>query len=175
MNIICTVSDNNTNKLFKLLFLLMLSMLLTVAIAGCGEDSVTDTGNNQGNGNGNGNGGNGTADNEVTMVGQSFSPSNLTVPVGTTVLWINESNETHTVTSGSNGEHDELFDSGNVAPGGEYSYEFQQAGTYDYYCIPHYASGMTGTITVTDDNEGSSGNTGDDNSGGDNGGNDSGY
>lgn len=50
MNIISTVSDNNTNKLFKLLFLLLFSALLTVAIAGCGEDSVTGAGNNQGNG-----------------------------------------------------------------------------------------------------------------------------
>lgn len=173
MNIISTVSDNNTNKLFKLLLLVLFSLLLTVAIAGCGEDDVTGTGNNQGNGNGNG--GNGTSDYEVTMVGHSFSPSNLTVPVGATVVWINESDETHTVTSGSDGQHDELFDSGNVAPGGQYSYEFQEAGTYDYYCIPHYASGMTGTITVTNDNEGSTGDTGNDNPGGDNGGNDSGY
>lgn len=64
---------------------------------------------------------------------------------------------------------------GNVAPGGEYSYEFQEAGTYDYYCIPQYASGMTGTITVTDDNEDSSNTTGNDNKGGDSGVSSGGY
>lgn len=87
--------------------------------------------------------------NEVTMQGHSFSPSELEVEVGTTVTWINTDNQAHTVTSGSDGEHDDLFDSGSMDPGDEFSYQFDEEGTYDYYCIPHVENGMTGTVTVT--------------------------
>lgn len=87
--------------------------------------------------------------NEVTMQGLSFSPSELEVEVGTTVTWINTDNQAHTVTSGSDGEHDDLFDSGSMDPGDEFSYQFDEEGTYDYYCIPHVENGMTGTVTVT--------------------------
>jgi plastocyanin len=82
------------------------------------------------------------------MEGQSFNPSNIEVEVGTTITWENKSNETHTVTSGSSGNHDGNFDSGNIAPGGEYSYTFNEVGEFDYYCIPH--PNMTGTVTVVE-------------------------
>lgn len=72
-----------------------------------------------------------------------YSPSPYTVKVGSTVTWVNKDTSTHTVTSiGSS-----LFDSGNILPGGSYSFTFTQAGTYQYYCTIH--PWMKGTIIVT--------------------------
>lgn len=85
---------------------------------------------------------------DVTMEGISFLPDELTVDVGTTVTWSNESSVIHTVTSGTDGTHDGIFDSGNLSPDEEFSYTFDEAGTYPYYCIPHVNQGMTGTIIV---------------------------
>lgn len=110
---------------------------ISMLMAGCGEDST---------GPGLDNGGDDEDPNVVEMVGQSFSPDNLEVEVGTTVTWNNESSLTHTVTSGSNRDHDGTFDSGNVAPGESFSYTFTETGTFDYFCRPH--TGMNGTITV---------------------------
>ncbi|TVR32088.1 MAG: hypothetical protein EA390_05565 [Balneolaceae bacterium] len=127
------------------LVLFSIALALFFIALGCGENA-TDPG--FGNGNGDGNNGEEPGPNEVWMVGQSFSPANLEVEEGTTITWENRSGEVHTVTSGSNRNHDNLFDSGNISPGGTYFYTFDDAGTYDYFCIPH--AGMTGTITVTD-------------------------
>ncbi len=118
-----------------------LSILLIITLIGCGND-VT-----------------GPDDDDcppdavcVGMTSNSFVPANIEVEVGTTVLWINNSSEAHTVTSGSNGNQDGRFNSGNISPDGEYSYEFTEAGTYHYYCIPHVQIGMTGTVTVVNGN-----------------------
>ena len=127
------------------------SLLSTITLAlffiafGCGENA-TDSG--FGNGNENGNNGEEPGPDEVWMVGQSFNPATLEVEIGTTITWENRSEEVHTVTSGSNRNHDNLFDSGNISPGGTYTYTFDDAGTFDYFCIPH--TGMNGTIIVTD-------------------------
>jgi plastocyanin len=85
------------------------------------------------------------------MSGLSFSPSNLTVPAGTSVTWQNGSNVTHTVTSATGSTL--TYDSGNVGIGGLFSQTFNTAGTYHYYCKIHGSdgtppSGMSGTITV---------------------------
>lgn len=125
-------------KRFSTAFIIL---LVSIAMISC-SDSSTDS--DPGNGNGD------PAANEVMMTNQSFTPENLEVEVGTTVTWINDSSEIHTVTSGTNGDHDGIFNSGEVSPGEEYSYTFDETGTYDYYCIPHLNVGMTGTVTVTD-------------------------
>ncbi|MDA4128267.1 MAG: plastocyanin/azurin family copper-binding protein [Thaumarchaeota archaeon] len=72
-----------------------------------------------------------------------FSPSNFTAKVGQTVTWSNGDGSTHTVTS----KGSSLFDSGNIASGGTFSYTFTQAGTYQYYCTIH--PWMIGTVVVT--------------------------
>ncbi len=77
----------------------------------------------------------------VTIQGFAFSPSTLTVSVGTKVTWTNKDGTTHTVTSDTG-----VFNSGNVANGGSYSYTFNTAGTFQYHCSIH--SNMTGTIVV---------------------------
>lgn len=96
----------------------------------------------------------GPGDNEVWMENIAFNPQEKSVPVGTTVKWINKDDVDHTVTSS-----DGLFDSGNIAGGETYEYTFDSTGTYDYVCTLH--SGMTGTVIVGD-----SGSNGDDDGGG---------
>lgn len=88
------------------------------------------------------------AANSVAMEGLSFVPGDLTVEVGTTVTWTNESSVIHTVTSGSDGTHDDIFNSGDLGPDEEFSFTFNTVGSFPYYCIPHVNQGMTGTITV---------------------------
>ncbi|MCO6437731.1 MAG: IPTL-CTERM sorting domain-containing protein [Phycisphaerae bacterium] len=84
----------------------------------------------------------------VTQSGLSFSPPNVDVLPGDTVQWVHTGG-IHTVTSGtpctSDGRFDMALTSGTVQyviPGGE------PAGTIPYFCTPHCAVGMTGTITV---------------------------
>ena len=72
-----------------------------------------------------------------------YSPSPYPVKAGSTVTWVNKDSSTHTVTSSGSS----LFDSGNVAPGGEFKFTFTQPGTYQYYCTIH--PWMKGTIVVT--------------------------
>lgn len=88
-----------------------------------------------------------TGSNQVNMQNTSYSPQSLTISKGTTVTWTNKDPYNHTVTSGTPGHPSGLFDSGNIAANGTYSYTFNSTGTFSYYCKIHLAS-MTGTIVV---------------------------
>ncbi len=72
----------------------------------------------------------------------SFQPGTLTVAAGTTVTWTNDGSVPHTVTS-----NERTFDSGDIAPGGSFSYTFDQPGSYSYHCSLHPS--MQGQIEVT--------------------------
>jgi nitrite reductase (NO-forming) len=82
--------------------------------------------------------------------GDAYSPSEITVEVGTTVTWTNEDGVLHTVTSGTAadnvGSPDGLFDSGFLAEGDSWSYTFTEEGTFPYFCSPH--PWMQGTVIV---------------------------
>jgi plastocyanin len=84
--------------------------------------------------------------NEVIMQNIAFSPSSKTVAVGTTIKWINKDNTTHDVISGTPGNSTGLFNSGDLGVNGEFTFTFDQAGTFSYFCSHH--AGMTGTIIV---------------------------
>lgn len=132
------------SRIFSTIFSLLLIGTLSIALVGCSSNS---SGSDPDGDNG------GTGEPEPGVVGMttsSFTPSDIEVEVGDTVTWTNDSSVTHTVTSGSDGEHDGEFDSGNIPPGEEFSFQFNEVGTYDYYCIPHLSSGMTGTVTVVE-------------------------
>jgi plastocyanin len=86
----------------------------------------------------------------------SFDPQSITIHVGETVRWRWES-PGHNVVSGSSGAADGRFcspnDSGcNAAPisisGTTYEHTFTEAGTFPYFCQPHFAFGMTGRVIV---------------------------
>lgn len=72
----------------------------------------------------------------------SFAPENLTVPVGTTVTWVNGDDIPHTVVLSDKSFHSKPLDSGDKA-----TFTFTKAGEVPYFCglHPH----MTGKITVT--------------------------
>jgi plastocyanin len=72
---------------------------------------------------------------------RAYTPDDLNVAVGTTVTWTNTDSTTHTSTSDATG-----WNSGNVAPGGQFSFAFKTAGTFSYHCAIH--PGMVGTVVV---------------------------
>ena len=84
----------------------------------------------------------------VEIIDNSFSPENLTISEGDTVIWINKGSMIHTTTSGTDCEPDEGWNSGNLSPEESFSFIFTSQGTFDYFCIPHCEMGMTGSVTV---------------------------
>ncbi|NUP52744.1 MAG: hypothetical protein HOW97_36290 [Catenulispora sp.] len=85
-----------------------------------------------------------TSANAVEIKNYAFAPAAVTVPVGTTVTWVNEDTVPHTVTAKSGPAS---FDSGQISAGGSWSATFATPGTYDYYCVDHPQ--MVARITVT--------------------------
>ena len=76
-----------------------------------------------------------------------FSPASLTINAGDTVEWINVDTAAHTVTSGSpaNGPSG-AFDSSLIMGGASFENTFDEAGSYDYFCMVH--PWMVGNIQV---------------------------
>lgn len=69
---------------------------------------------------------------------ECFIPAEVTVSVGTTVTWSNDDTVAHTVTSGTpSGGSDGVFDSSIFMVGTTFEHTFDQAGTYDYFCMVH--------------------------------------
>lgn len=66
----------------------------------------------------------------VDIRNYSFNPAELTVAVGTTVKWANYDPFNHQIAGTG-------FGSNALPQGGEYSFTFNQAGTYDYHCAIH--------------------------------------
>jgi plastocyanin len=82
----------------------------------------------------------------------AYQPNPIQVSVGNTVTWTNDDSQPHTVTSGSNGQPDNKFNSSPnfnplMAPGQTFSFTFTQAGDYPYFCMLH--PNMVGTVSVS--------------------------
>ncbi len=108
------------------------------------------------------------AENEIGMSTRAFEPIGMTVEAGTTVRWRNTDRGVHTVTAYEDDIPEEAtyfatggFDSeqaakdawyngtdGGLDPQEAFEYTFEVPGEYDYYCIPHEAAGMVGTVVV---------------------------
>jgi plastocyanin len=124
------------------------SLVSVLALAACGDDGY-------------GGDGDGDGDGPYTVVvgpngAMRFEPSTLTVPAGTTVTFRFASGG-HNVVSGSSCTPDGSFcspdDTGctsapTLTGGITYARTFTVAGTFPYFCEPHCAQGMTGTIVV---------------------------
>ena len=82
--------------------------------------------------------------NEVVISDYKFFPRTLTVPVGTTVTWVNHDLAPHTATHRAEG--DLAFDSGALVYHAVFVHTFKTAGSYDYLCMLH--PGMLGWIVV---------------------------
>ena len=83
-------------------------------------------------------------DNEPDLTNWHFDPAEVTVPAGSTVVWVNKGKEEHTVTSASDSR--EKFDSGYKKRGASFQRVFSRPGRFNYYCAPH--PWMKGTVVV---------------------------
>ncbi len=107
------------------------------------------------------------ADHVVDMTAVAFDPADITVSAGDTVAWRYAGGEPHSVTayeealpegatywasggfeSQSAAESGWEDGQGAVQSGQSYVHTFETAGTYEYFCIPHEAAGMVGTVVV---------------------------
>jgi plastocyanin len=91
----------------------------------------------------------------LTNVGNTFSPAQMTITAGDIVNWVGASNMHNAVqvsqatwTSNGNTPLEGGFWLGLNAPGGATSHTFDTPGTYYYVCIPHASLGMKGQIVV---------------------------
>lgn len=79
------------------------------------------------------------ATNAVNIQNFSFSPATLTIKNGDTVAWTNNDSAPHQIKSSS-------FNSELMNKGQNFSFTFNDAGTFDYICSLHPS--MTGKIIV---------------------------
>jgi plastocyanin len=107
------------------------------------------------------------ADHVVKMQAVAFEPTELTVTVGDTVAFEHAAGEAHNVVAYEDGipegaaywasggfESQEAAETGwdegkgAVQSGQSYVRTFETAGTHEYFCVPHEAAGMVGTVVV---------------------------
>jgi len=78
---------------------------------------------------------------------ECYIPASITINAGDTVTWVNLDTAAHTVTGGSPAEGPSgVFDSSLVLGGAEYSFTFEESGSYDYFCMVH--PWMVGDVQV---------------------------
>lgn len=89
-----------------------------------------------------------------------YDPTVINIKVGDTITWLNKDKEGHTVTSGQSagrfgwmsqkqggfGVPDGIFDSGRFMPNDSWTYTFEDAGTFSYFCTFH--PWMEGIVNV---------------------------
>ena len=68
----------------------------------------------------------------VEIKHHKYVPDTLTVPVGTTVTWVNRDEDVHTVISTA-----EKFRSRGMDTDEQFSQTFTAPGTYEYFCTLH--------------------------------------
>jgi len=78
----------------------------------------------------------------VSIQDFSFNPGQITVAPGTTVTWTNGGPSPHTTTA-----DDGTWDSGTLQQGEDFSFTFDEPGTYTYHCSIH--PDMTASIKVS--------------------------
>lgn len=78
---------------------------------------------------------------QVSIKSFKFTPADITVNVGDTVVWTNEDSAPHTVESSEG-----TLRSDQLSNGDTYSYKFTKAGKYSYICGIHPS--MKGSVTV---------------------------
>jgi plastocyanin len=70
---------------------------------------------------------------QVMIENFTFTPDVLTVPVGTEVVWMNQDDTPHTVTS----DDKTTFASSLLDTADTFSHRFDEAGTFSYFCSVH--------------------------------------
>jgi len=77
----------------------------------------------------------------VVIEQMAYSPANLEIKAGDTVVWINRDDRDHTVVA-----LDGSFSSDNLKPGGSYTFRFTRLGRFPYSCTYHPR--MKGLVVV---------------------------
>jgi len=81
---------------------------------------------------------------------ECWLPTEISIGVGETVTWSNDDTAAHTVTSGTPASPSEevgaLFDSSLFLAATTFSHTFDEAGTFEYFCMVH--PWMQGTVIV---------------------------
>ena len=113
------------NLLFGILFALISGMAIVACSKSGGYGSSNSTNNPP----------------TIYMKGSVFSNANLQINQGTMVVWKNDDSTVHTVTASGN-----VFDSGDIQPGGSFSYTFNIIGTFAYH--DKHNSSMSGVVVV---------------------------
>ena len=79
---------------------------------------------------------------------ECFIPYEVSIGVGDELSWYNDDTAAHTVTSGSPSDGpDGMFDSGIFMAETTFSHTFDEAGTFDYFCMVH--PWMKGIVQVS--------------------------
>jgi plastocyanin len=79
---------------------------------------------------------------QVAITDYSFSPENVTVHSGDTIVWTNGDSVPHTATA----RDGKSFDTGAIDPSASAKVVFSKPGHYDYYCTVHPE--MHGSVDV---------------------------
>ena len=79
----------------------------------------------------------------VEMGDHFFSPNQLTVAVGTTIVWRVVGQNAHDVVA-----RDRSFASSALNFGGTFAFTFAKAGRVPYFCSIHEGDGMLGEVVV---------------------------
>jgi len=80
---------------------------------------------------------------DVVIDNFSFGPSTITVSRGTTVTWTNKDDDPHTVVADGDPK---LFKSKALDTDDSFTFTFNDAGTFKYFCTIHPR--MQGTVVV---------------------------
>ena len=78
---------------------------------------------------------------------ECFIPADISINAGDTVSWTNDDTAVHTATGGgiSTGNSG-VFDSSLISNGASFDHTFDDAGTFDYFCVVH--PWMSGSVSV---------------------------
>jgi len=125
----------------------------TAVLAACGEDGPARSAVSGASVPEETSGGDGGSAVQVRSSDNTFTPKEVTVPVGTTVEWLNRGSNNHDILPA---EGNPLTDFGIAKDDfppktGVYRYTFTEPGRYDYYCSIHgnqKMKGMVGTVIV---------------------------
>ena len=89
----------------------------------------------------------GSEDVRVTLESFQFDPTELTIPAGTRVTFLNSDSAAHTVTEGTDGEAvDGPIIDDEIAANQATSFTFDEPGTYEITCLLHPSMNMTVTV-----------------------------
>lgn len=87
-----------------------------------------------------------SGENTVAYTNSGFAPDNLAVTVGTTVTFIDRSDNTMWVGSNPHPVHTDYSAFDQLKTGGNYTFTFTKTGTYNYH--NHLFPAHTGVVTV---------------------------